>query len=339
MASNYSGDITWTQPVFVVNSGINPSVDDYEGYEPLTTGGEGGTVVWVTNLNDSGEGTFRNAVENLDGSPTVIKFTVGGAIYPSGEIRVTMPNVTIAGETAPVPGITLNASCLGAEAAFGVEANNVIVRHIRVRNAGKQGISIGSNRNIIVDRCSITGSMENALDINEDANYIVVSRCLIGGNAGCHQADGQYVSLHHNLYTWNNSSQPEIVTGNGPLDFRNNIVEYWTNSGTEIVAANSVNIVGNYYGLPAPGADWQMGFIIEPGSANIYTGGNYNPGENVNSQGDISIPVTEPNVTTIDANNIPADVLADVGAQPTDTIDRYYISGGGTSPPGSRKMR
>ncbi|MBN1391311.1 MAG: right-handed parallel beta-helix repeat-containing protein [Sedimentisphaerales bacterium] len=331
--TNCSRDITWTQPVFVESGGTNPTIDDYEGYEPLATGGEEGSEVWVTSLDNSGEGTFRRAVEDLNGSPTIIKFSVGGAIYPSGTIRITMPNVTIAGETAPAPGITINASGLSTEVPFGVEANNVIVRHIRVRNASKQGIRISDNRDIIIDRCSITGSAENAIDINESAQHIVVSRCLFGGNAGCHNVAGQYISLHHNLYAWNNSSQPEIVTQSGPVDFRNNIVEYWTNSGTSIVDANSVNVAGNYYGPPAPGVGWDAGFDIEPNSVNIYTSGNYNAGENINSQGNISVPVAEPNVTTIDANNVPADVLADVGAQPIDFIDRYYISGGGTSPP------
>jgi hypothetical protein len=244
-----------------------------------------------------------------------------------------MPNVTIAGETAPAPGITINASGLSAEAGLGIEANNVIVRHIRVRNAGMQGIRVSGNRDIIVDRCSITGSAGNAIDINESAQHIVVSRCLFGGNTGCHQVDGEYISLHHNLYAWNNSSQPEIVTESGPIDFRNNIIEYWIDSGTNIVGANSVNVIGNYYGPPAAGEEWDTGFNIEPNSVNIYIGGNYNPGENINSQGDISTPVAEPNVMTIDANDVPSDVLVDVGAQPIDFIDRYYISGGGTSPP------
>jgi hypothetical protein len=140
--------------------------------------------------------------------------------------------------------------------------------------------------------------------------------------------------LHHNFYAWNNSNQPEIVTGIGPIDFRNNIVESWTDSGTNIVDANFVNIIGNYYGPPAPAEEWEAGFNIEPNSVNIYTGGNYNPGENINSQGDINTPVIEPNVTTTDANNVLVEVLTDVGAHPNDAIDRYYISGGGTSPPG-----
>ena len=78
----------------------------YEGYAPLATGGAGGTVVNVTNTNDSGSGSLRAVVAGLTGNPTIIRFTVGGVICVGSEIRITKSNVTIDGSTAPSPGIT-----------------------------------------------------------------------------------------------------------------------------------------------------------------------------------------------------------------------------------------
>jgi hypothetical protein len=302
----------------------------YEGYTS-TTGGDGGTTVHVTNLDDSGAGSLRAAIAGLSGSATTIVFDVNGCIYPSSEIRITKNNVTVDGSSAPGDGITLVGDGSSLYALFGINSSNVIVKHLRVRDSGKEGIQVWGGSNIVIDHCSITGSMDGALDINNGTTYITVTRCLFANDVECHRSYGNYASLHRNFYAWNNRRQPKIVTTAGPYDFRNNYIEYWQNSGTNCNGTN-INIINNYWGDVGPYGNSALGFNIL-GGTNVYTNGNYNAYEDVDSQGDKGTPNTEPTITTIDAADVPGDVLDDVGAQPTDDIDQYYIDGGGMSPP------
>ena len=305
----------------------------YEGYEPQATGGAGGTTVHVTNLNDSGSGSFRAAIDGLSGSPTIIVFDVGGVICPSGEIRMKKANVTIDGSTAPAPGITLKGD---PGTMFGIDVDNdanVIIKHMRFRNAGLEDLQIWEGGKITIDHCSFSGSGDGALDINT-ANHLIVSRCIFGGCVEVHKAHGTYVSVHHNLYGWNNRRQPRVF-GAGPYwDFRNNVMEFWTNSGTNILGSDAVNIINNYYGDPSPMAGCSSGFWSINDATNVYTGGNYSHcGQNIDAMGNRGTPNLEPTVTTTDAQTAYNSVLADCGAQPNDAIDQYYIAGGGTNPP------
>ncbi len=329
--TNATGDITWTQPVFV--EGSPPPPVGYQGYEPLATGGQGGTVVHVTNTNDSGAGSLRDVIAALTGQPTTIVFDVAGVICPASEIRITKSNVTIDGSSAPSPGITV----AGAPGTmFGIDVDgdaNIIIKHMRFRNAGLEDLQLWDGNKITVDHCSFSGSGDGALDINQGSN-LLVSRCLFGGCVEVHKAHGTYVSVHHNLYTRNNRRQPRVFGGGPYWDFRNNVVEYWTNSGTNILQSEAVNIVNNWYGDPDPNATCATGFWSINDANYVYTNGNYsNCGQNIDAFGNTPTPNTEPNVTTLPASQVPANVLADVGAQPTDAIDQYYINGGGINPP------
>ena len=105
---------------------------------------------------------------------------------------------------------------------------------MRFRNASVQNLQIWEGGKITIDHCSFSNSGDGALDINT-ANHLIVSRCIFGGNTEVHKAHGTYMSVHHNLYGWNNRRQPRIF-GAGPYwDFRNNVMEYWTNSGTNVL--------------------------------------------------------------------------------------------------------
>jgi len=305
----------------------------YEGYSPLATGGAGGTTVHVTNTADSGSGSLRAAVAGLSGSPTIIVFDVAGVICVGSEIRISKANVTIDGSTAPGDGITL----AGAPGTmFGIDVDgdaNVIISHVRFRNAGLEDLQIWEGGKIIIDHCSMTGCGDGALDINT-GNHVVVSRCLFGGCTEVHKAHGTYISAHHNLYTWNNRRQPRIFGGGPYWDFRNNVVEFWTNTGTNCLVSDAINIKNNWYGDPGAGASCNAGFWSINDCTNVYTNGNYsNCGQNIDAFGNKGSPNTEPSVTTTSAAVAYSSVLADVGAQPTDAIDQYYIDGGGLNPP------
>lgn len=96
-----------------------------EGYGKYTAGGRGGRVLIVTNLNDNGVGSFRDAVEQK--GPRIVVFAVDGTIELKSPLRINNDSITIAGQSAPGDGICLK------DYPLVVNASNVIVRYIRVR--------------------------------------------------------------------------------------------------------------------------------------------------------------------------------------------------------------
>ncbi len=330
--TNGDGDVTWTQPV-LVGSGIvpppPPPVGNYEGYSPITTGGDGGKVVWVTSLS---EGALQGAISSCDGTPTIIKFSVGGKIYCGGGIMITTPNITLAGETAPAPGITLMAS--GCYRTLTINTHDIIVRHMRFRNSPGENIQVFGDYNLIFDHLSITGSGDGGLDINGGTHHAIVSRNLIADCVEGNRTYGVDTSFHHNLYTYNNRRQPRMYYAGPRFDMRNNVVEYWTNTGTNICNTTAgVNVINNYFGPPAPGEAWS-GALVHVGSSNYYIAGNYCTGFDVNALSTRSTPVEEPQVTTIDAG--PAlweDVHKNCGALPRDAEDTGWAGPAGNTAP------
>jgi len=347
--TNTDGDYTWTQPVFVGTGGggggggepCNGPIDDYEGYDSTTTGtqttgGKGGAEIIVTNLNDSGAGSLRDALAQCGTVPHIIKFQVGGVIGLQAELEAKAMT-TIAGETAPLPGITL-VDTGTAYRALSIDCHDFIIRHIRIRSFGGEGIQIWGGNNNIINRCSFSGMGDGCIDMNTGGRHNV-SRCLFGGSEEGHKAHCSYVSFHHNYYGWLNRRMPRIYEGGPNWDFRNNAVQYWTNSATNILNSTGVNLINNYYGPPAPLESWSAAAFCagQTDPATVYTHGNYCAGYNVDGVGSKSTPNTEPNVTTMcatcDPNALLADIKGDVGAYPNDEIDQYYLNGGGLNPP------
>jgi len=316
----------------IVLLGMVTTARAYEGYTPLTTGGTGGQIVYVTNLNNSGAGSLRAALEGLTGSPTTIRFSVSGTIYPTTTLWIIGSNATIAGETAPSPGITIDGSyCSGP--TVGISGHDFIVQHIRVRNNGsdRETIQINSDYNLILDHLSVSGSADGAIDINNGVDHITVSNCLIAESVEGHRSYGQYASLHHNLYSYNNRRQPKIVNYAGPYDFRNNVIQYWTGTGTNVEAGHQVNIINNYFGPTEKVCS--SGFNINSSlSADVYISGNYfTCGYDINGLGDKSTPNTEPSVTTMTADtNLANYVKSHCGAMPRDSFDQGHA---GTAAP------
>ncbi|MGF1925870.1 MAG: T9SS C-terminal target domain-containing protein, partial [Bacteroidia bacterium] len=234
-----------------------------EGYGRFARGGRGGKVVHVTNLNDSGPGSLREAV-NLDIGPRTIVFDVAGIIKLSSRLVINQPYVTVAGQTAPGKGITIVAAPLG------LTGNDGVVRFIRVRvGAGRtyDGMGLTGANHSIIDHCSISWTIDEAFS-SRGAHNISLQRTLISEalNVADHgkyekgkmhgyaaTIGGDIGSFHHNLLVHNygrNWSMGGGLDGNGVysgrLDIRNNVVYNWGRRTTD-GGAKEVNFVSNYY--------------------------------------------------------------------------------------------
>ncbi|WP_339751680.1 Ig-like domain-containing protein [uncultured Winogradskyella sp.] len=164
--------------LFTLFSTINsnaqiPAFPGAEGYGKYTVGGRGGAIYEVTNLNDSGPGSFREACE-ASGARVVI-FKVGGRINLTGPtIKISNPNITIAGQTAPGDGIMITREGIDRP-ALEIDADEVIIRYIRFRRStsyssgnNSDNVWVNSGNNLMFDHCSFAWSSDGNLDI---ANY------------------------------------------------------------------------------------------------------------------------------------------------------------------------
>jgi pectate lyase len=239
-----------------------PAFPGAEGFGAAATGGRGGRVIRVTNLNDSGAGSLQAAL-NQSG-PRIIVFDVSGVIY--GDVRVPHGDVTIAGQTAPGAGITIYGHMY---TDYPTRFGNIIIRHIRVRPplpdsdwppAQHDGIQFSANHLMIYDHIDISHAVDENLDMYHGARDItvqwsVISLSVMGGghpdgpkhNYGLiNGPGGGRISVHHNLFAHNKNRNPAL--SNGPADVINNVVY---NSREGFVHNNPVagqfNIVGNFY--------------------------------------------------------------------------------------------
>ncbi|KAH2933237.1 hypothetical protein KXW73_005134 [Aspergillus fumigatus] len=221
-----------------------------EGFGANAIGGRNGQVYVVTNLNDSGTGSLRDAVSATD---RIVVFAVGGVIKISDRIVVSK-RVTILGQTAPGDGITV----YGNGWSFS-NADDAIVRYIRIRmgkggSSGKDALGIAEGNRMIFDHVSVSWGRDETFSINGDASNITVQNSIIAQGLETHscgglmQTDGG-VSLFRNLYIDNKTRNPKVK---GVNEFTNNVVYNWGGGGgymLGILLANLVNanIIGNYF--------------------------------------------------------------------------------------------
>ncbi len=278
-----------------------PAFPGAEGFGAEAVGGRGGKVLFVTNLDDSGPGSLREAVE-AKGPRTVI-FRVSGTIALKKALAIRDPYLTIAGQTAPGDGI-----CLKDE-ALTIAADHVIVRHLRCRpgdNLGKEvdAISIGGGRDIILDHCSASWAVDETLSastggqlgnvtvqwciISESLNQSVHAKGAHGYGSLIRGGWGNGYSFHHNLYAHHRGRSPRPGNYNDRLkdpegflfDFRNNVVYNWAGGSAGYNAdgpgGNSItrmNFVGNYY-KAGPNSSGAMAFSESTPTATAYFADN-----------------------------------------------------------------
>jgi len=214
----------------------------------------------VTNLNDSGEGSFRYAIEQK--GARIIVFAIDGTIDLKSKLVVNNDSITIAGQSAPGDGICLKGF------PFYVNANNVIIRYIRCRMGDLHKMeddAMGGRKvkNVIVDHCSASWSIDECMSFYGIEN-LTVQWCMIihslsksYHSKGAHGFGGIWggknATFHHNLLAHNSSRNPRFASdGCTPTDFRNNVVYNWGfKSAYGGGRGGQINFVGNYY-KPGP---------------------------------------------------------------------------------------
>ena len=269
-----------------------PAFPGAEGAGAASVGGRGGRVIEVTNLNDSGPGSFRDAVTQT--GPRTVVFRVGGTITLQSAVFIREPYLTIAGQTAPGGGIQFR----GHSISINDGAHDVIVRYIRSRRGWQapggtddKGFEVVSYSqpvyNVIVDHCSFgwqqdDNSMWNKMrNVTYQWNIFAEGNnpdafsgwagkgLLLGAPPGLGQELGT-ISLHHN-YIASNFMRNPAVSGDGPAEVVNNVIYNWGAFGSEIQnrgAGTKVNFIGNYY-KKGPDTNSRYEVLITAGRSDV----------------------------------------------------------------------
>lgn len=248
-----------------------PAFPGAEGFGAKTTGGRGGKLIEVTNLNDSGDGSFRAACESA--GKRIIVFRTGGTIEVRSPIIIDEPLITIAGQTAPGDGILLKAHPENNGAVVQVATHDVAVRGLRIRRGPTakkgccgDGLSIhnknGKPHNIVIDHCSISWCTDENIDAWYDASDITIQWCVISEalhnsshEKGPHSkgtlvgSEVRRVSYHHNLLAHNVARNPQFTNNEGPDHIVNNVIYNWMYFGGVFAKAEQnapqINLIGN----------------------------------------------------------------------------------------------
>ncbi len=271
-----------------------------QGAGAFSVGGRNsGNVYIVTNLNNSGTGSFRHAVDTAPAAGRTIVFAISGTINLESDVNIDSPNITVAGQTAPPGGITLARRALKIS-----NTHDVILQHIRVRPGDfatapnvyePDSIWVNGSNKIILDHVSASWSTDEVLSVTHGSTNVTVQWSLItdslhnsNHNKGNHGyggiIHGGETTLHHNLYANNRSRNP--ATGNwdkdapitpAHLDIVNNVIanpgDRYSYSGGD--DQYDVNWTGNY-GIEGPNTT-RENELFHPDNVNtrVYYANNY----------------------------------------------------------------
>jgi hypothetical protein len=300
--------ISCAQPISKLSKTENDPIafPGAEGYGKYTTGGRGGKVFIVTNLDDDGEGSFRKAA--TANGPRTIVFAVSGTIHLNSTISIKA-NATIAGHTAPGDGICV------ADKSVQLGGDNIILRYMRFRlgdkmqrqagqvdgSGGEDAFSGGGKKHIIIDHCTFSWSNDECFSVyNGDSStfqWNIISEPLnysyhfetgdkdwekhgFGGIWG-----GKHLSAHHNLFAHCNNRNPRF-NGNRQgvmefVDYTNNVIYNWGGNNIYAGEGGNYNIINNYFKY-GPSTNKNVRYrIVNPGKTETigfgkwYVNGNY----------------------------------------------------------------
>jgi pectate lyase len=308
-----------------------PAFPGAEGFGSTTPGGRGGRVIEVTNLNDAGAGSFREAC--LASGPRIVVFRVGGRIQLQSDVEFHNPFITIAGQTAPGGGICISGAPLR------VYTHDVIIRGLRLRlgdSSQRDGLVIGSSAdpeiayNIIVDHCSVSWSLDENISTWRPCHDITFQWC-ISSEALLHDEGGTMesygvligdnatnVSVHHCLIAHNKDRSP-IMGSNSRSEVINNLVYNWRWWGTSTKPNARVNVIGNYY---KTGPNWTggkgVGLQYSDG-VTLFVKGNIGPGREADTGDDWLV------VNGSDTNRSLTAVISLSGIRTNNAADVYEL--------------
>ena len=275
---------------------LEPPIDepDYGGYRPhyqgfgtKTVGGRGGKIYRVTNLKNSGAGSLRAAL--TASGPRIVVFEVSGTIVLTSSVSVTNPYLTIAGQTAPSPGIAINARC-----GIRLQTNDVVIQHVRIRRGDYDSCSDLDNvwvrnnaYNIVFDHVSLSWGVDGTLDFNaasgpepRDISVLdsIVSETLecsiygaIDPTRRCHSrgmliAEGtsSTITLARNYFAHNASRNPS-ASGGWRLANVNNVIYNYAPDTARHGAVAYINGSAKTFFTDRPNEIVQVGTVAIPG--------------------------------------------------------------------------
>jgi hypothetical protein len=230
-----------------------------EGFGRFTTGGRGGAVYQVTNLNDTGPGSFRDAVSK--GDRTVV-FRVSGVIRINSPINFGGDNITVAGQTAPGKGIAIYGSMVDTN-----NHQNIIIRYVNflVGNNGRSGdddafrvrrTAPGVASNFIFDHCGFfwgkdeVFALEASSDETSSVENVTIQKCIIGESLNSKGMilwrQNFNISIIGNLFTHNSERNIRASTRYSSFEMINNVI-YDYRWATNPTYNNIFDVVGNVY--------------------------------------------------------------------------------------------
>jgi hypothetical protein len=320
-----------------------PAFPSAEGFGATTPGGRYGAIVRVTNLNDSGPGSFRDAL--AASGPRIVVFDVSGTITLESAVRINNPFITIAGQTAPGDGIALR--------KFGLEVrtNDVVIRHLRLRTGVEGGntlraVLLRNASNVVVDHCSISWGPDENFSLGGTTHDVTLQRSILaeglyetGKPLGPHSSGFimnpgvNNVSVHHNLFAHNDFRNPYVEAN--LIDIRNNVIYNHGRIAGHLGKEDNpmtvfpdvlANWIGNHVKAGSNSDPLAQSVLLQPNRVvRLYVADNIDPLCDPTVDGDwcvvngteadsrVFAPFDVPPVTTISASQVLNNVLENSG--------------------------
>lgn len=317
-----------------------------EGFGATSRGGSGGKILYIDNLEDSGDGSLRAAIETP--GPRTILFRKGGVIRLKTPLVIREPFVTIDGQNAPGEGIMIRDHGIAV-----VDTHDVILRHLRIRlgdeakrdRLGEHAVYFEGAKRCIADHLSLSWTTSKVLSVTKMSDEITIQWCILSESLNfvrhgfASLAGGARVTWHHNLLA-HNLSRNVRFQGLVEADFRNNVIYDWGHTAG-YGEFSSLNYVGNY--LKAGPSTTQNPPYFHNGDAAVAKGALYVAGNIMENRPDISQdnwlgvgydreiaapkPFPVPSVETDTAERAFERVMTDVGATlpKRDTVDERIV--------------